>query len=116
VILALTRKNKLRRATLLALCALVFFFALHAKTAVYGARHSANITPSTAGKLWFSSQKMEPRAPSSAAVVLFWIGLLSLFGLYLHREPRMPNPFLMPAPRHRALRRLHRFLRPPPVL
>ena len=40
-----------------ALCVLVFMFALHAKTAVYNGGAPAKVTPSTASKLWLNGQK-----------------------------------------------------------
>jgi hypothetical protein len=109
-------QNKVFWRTLaLAFCALVFFFALHAKTSVYNGS-SANVTPSTASKLWVSGQKMETHAPESATGgVLFWMSVLCLFGLYFHSERIFESAFLEPAPCNLPLRHLHRFLRPPPV-
>ena len=108
------RKNILWRATLLWLCALVFFFALHAKTAVYNGGSPAKATPSTASKLWLSGQKMEAQTLQSAGVVLFWIAFTCLFSLYLHRQPRVLSAVVIPSPNNLRLRYLHRFLRPPP--
>ena len=51
--------ERLWRGLLLMLCALVFMFALHAKTAVYNGSAPAKVTPSTASKLWLNGQKME---------------------------------------------------------
>jgi hypothetical protein len=110
----LTRNKPLWRATLLWLCALVFFFALHAKLAVYTGGAPAKVTPSTASKLWLSSQKMETQTPQSTGVVLFWIAFTCLFGLYLHREPKVRSAELTPPPNDLKLRHLRRFLRPPP--
>ena len=109
------RNETLWRATLLWLCSLVFFFALHAKLAVYNGDAPAKVTPSTASKLWVSSQKMESQTLESAGVVLFWIAFTSLFSLYLHREPRVQSVFVTPPPTLFPQRHLRRFLRPPPV-
>ena len=106
------------RLLLLTLCVLVFMFALHAKTAVYKGRATAKVTPSTAtaSKLWLGDgQKMEVRSVDSGGAALFWMAVLCLIGLYLHRELRVQSAFIAPAPRNIPLRYLHRFLRPPPV-
>jgi hypothetical protein len=102
------------RATLLWLCALVFFFALHAKVAVYNNGTPAKVTPSTASKLWLSGQKMEAQAPQSTGLVLFWIAFSCLFSLNLHRAPKVRSAIARPLPNDLRLRHLHRFLRPPP--
>ncbi len=109
------RNKTLWRATLLVLCALVFFFALHAKTAVYNNGAPAKITPATSLKLWLSGHKMESETLESASVVLFWIAFTCLFGLLLHQEPKVHSVFITPPPSNLPLRHLHRFLRPPPV-
>lgn len=108
------RKETLWRVTLLGLCALVFFFALHAKIAVYNGGAPAKATPSTASKLWISGQKMEAQTLQSAGVVLFWIAFTCLFSLLLHREHKVRSVVLVPPPNDVRLRHLHRFLRPPP--
>lgn len=109
------RHNTLRCAMLLALCALVFLFALHAKTAVYNGGAPAKVTPATASKLWLSGQKMEVRSVDSSAGVLFWMMALCLFGLCLQRESGVQSVFLAPLPRNLSLRYVQRFLRPPPI-
>ena len=84
-----TMKTKMRwRAQLIMLCALVFMFALHAKTSVYSGTGPAKVTPSTASKLWLSGQKMEVQSVDSGSGMLFWMAVLCLVGLYLHRELR----------------------------
>ncbi len=108
------RKNLLWRVTLLWLCALVFFFALHAKTAVYNGGAPAKATPSTASKLWLSGQKMEAQTPLSPGVVLFWIAFTCLFSLYLLHEPKVRSAVVVRSPDNLRLWQLHRFLRPPP--
>jgi len=103
------------RALLLTLCALVFMFALRAKTEVYNGSAAAKVTPSTAAKLWVSGQKMEIQSIDSSSGVLFWMAVLWLVGLYLHRELRVQSAFLTQPPRNLPLWQTHRFLRPPPV-
>jgi len=110
------QNQKLWRSLAVAFCALVFFFALHAKTAVYNGGTSGNLTPSTACKLWTSGQKMEAQSFDAGGEVLFWMAVLCLFEPYLRREPRVHSAFLLPPPSNLLLRHLHRFLRPPPVL
>lgn len=100
---------------LLMLCALVFLFALHAKTAVYNGGAPAKITPTTASKLWLSGQKMEVLSVDSISAVLFWMAVLCLFTPFFRREPIVHSVFLTPPPRNYSLRYLQRFLRPPPV-
>ena len=95
---------------------LVFSFALHAKTGVYGDGIPVKVTPSTAGKLWLNGQKMEIQpVTSSPSVLLFCIALFLIYRLYLHRKPRVPTAHCLPAARHLSLWHSHRFLRPPPV-
>jgi ABC-type uncharacterized transport system permease subunit len=113
--LRIMRNNTLRHATLLALCALVFMFAFHAKTAVYNGGAPANLTSATAAKLWLSGQKMEVRPIDSSTVALFWMAVVCLFGLFLHREPRVQSVLITPSPRNLTLQYVQRFLRPPPV-
>lgn len=111
-----TMKTKMRwRAQLIMLCALVFMFALHAKTSVYSRTGPAKATPSTASKLWLSGQKMEVQSVDSGSGMLFWMAVLCLVGLYLHRELRARSAFLAPFPKNLPLRQVHRFLRPPPL-
>jgi hypothetical protein len=101
---------------LLALCALVFSFALHAKTSVYGDGIPVKITPTTAAKLWLNGQKMEIQpVVSSPSALLFCVAVLLSYRLYLHRELRVRSIFLLPAPRYLSLWYSHRFLRPPPA-
>jgi hypothetical protein len=99
---------------LLTMCALVFMFALHAKTSVYNSGAPAKVTPTTASKLWFSGNKMEVQAIDSSTAILFWMAFACLFGLFLHSKRRVQSVFLSPPPRNRSLRYVQRFLRPPP--
>ena len=107
--------KNLWRALLFALCALVFFFALHAKTAVYSGISPVKATPSTASKLWLNGQKLDLPPVDSTSVAVFWMALLCLYSLSLRREGFVRNTFLVPPPRNSALRHLHPFLRPPPA-
>jgi len=114
VSLRIMQNRVLWRTLGLAFCALVFFFALHAKTAVYEGS-AAKITPSTASKLWVSGQKLEiPTLKSCTGTLLFWMAAICLLSLYFHNERLAQSVFVVPAPKDRPLRHLHRFLRPPP--
>ncbi|MGA2905581.1 MAG: hypothetical protein ABSD98_17280, partial [Candidatus Korobacteraceae bacterium] len=64
--LRIMQNKTLWRAMPVAFCALVFFFALHAKTAVYNAGPAGKLTPSTACKLWSSGQKMQAQSQSQS--------------------------------------------------
>lgn len=111
------KQNKASWRTLaIVFCALVFFFALHAKTAVYNNGAPARLTPSTSSKLWSSGQKMETTSFASDGGVLLWMALFCLLQPYFRREPRAHSAFRAPSPSDLPLRHLHRFLRPPPVL
>jgi hypothetical protein len=104
----------LRAALPAVFCLLVFFFALHAKTAVYGAANQARITPSTASKLWSSGQKFDVDCFAPQSAPLFWPVLLTLLGLFLCEQPFIKAALIVPPPGNLRLRHLHRFLRPPP--
>ena len=113
--LRIMQNKVLWRTLAVGFCALVFFFALHAKTSVYNGS-SIKVTPSTSSKLWVSGQEMDTHAPESATgSLLFWMTVLCLFGLYFHSERIVEGAFLEPAPTNLPLRHVHRFLRPPPV-
>ena len=114
--LRIMQNKHLWRAFGVAFCALVFFFALHAKTAVYNNGAPAKLTPSTSCKLWTSSQKMETPSLGVSGGVLFWMAALLLLTLYLRRHVCVCSAFLVPPPGILPLRHLSRFLRPPPVL
>jgi hypothetical protein len=109
-----THNGGLWRKLLLALCALVFFFALHAKTALYNGAAPVKVTTSTASKLWLNGQKMQVQSVDSSACALFWMAVFCLCGLYLHREPFVQSPVLVPPSSTLTLHYLRRFLRPPP--
>jgi hypothetical protein len=112
-----TNQNKARlRWLTIAFCALVFFFALHAKTAVYNGGKSAKLSPSTSCKLWSSGQKMETKSFATGSGVLFWMALFCLLAPYFRSEPRTHSAFIAPFPSNLLRHHLHRFLRPPPVL
>ena len=109
-----THYGGLWRKLLLALCALVFFFALHAKTALYDGAAPVKVTTSTATKLWLNGQKMQVQSVDSSACALFWMTVFCLWGLYLHREPFVQSAIPVPPSSTLTLLYLHRFLRPPP--
>lgn len=94
---------------------LVFFFALHAKTAVYNDGIPAKVTPSTASKLWLSGQKMEIQSLETITYMLFWTAALYLLGLCLQPEHGILSRLVTPPLGNLPLRHLNRFLRPPPV-
>ncbi len=112
--LRITQKEVLWRVLVVVFCALVFFFALHAKTAVYNSS-APKITPSTASKLWVSGQKTETHSLESSTNLWFWMTLFCLFSLRFRSERMVKTAFVAPVPRNRPLCYLHRFLRPPPV-
>ena len=103
------------RTPMLGLCGLVFFFALHAKIAVYNGGTPVKVTPSTASKLWLNGQKLQIPSVDSSSGALFWMRALCLWGLHLQQERRVQRALLTPPPSNLALRHLHPFLRPPPV-
>ena len=110
--------NVLWRVQLITLCALVFLFAFHAKTAVYKSGVPISVTPSTSSKLWLNGHKMEVRSVDFSAAVMFWMAVLCLYGVYLRQDPRVRSASVLPTPRNMRLlylHRLHRYLRPPPV-
>jgi hypothetical protein len=109
-------QERLWRALLLALCGLVFFFALHAKIAVYNGGAPVKATPSTASKLWVNGQKMQVRSDDSSPSALFVVTLLCLCGMFLQSVERVQSAVLTAPPNDRTLRYRRRFLRPPPVL
>jgi hypothetical protein len=110
------QNRKLCWALSIAFCALVFFFALHAKTAVYNGGTTASLTPSTASKLWRSGQSVEAQSVAAGYGVLLWMAVFCLFEPRLRREAPLCSVHLTPFHGNLPLRHLHRFLRPPPVL
>jgi len=113
---SITQDKTLRRATLFALCALVFFFAWHAKTAVYSGSGPVKASPSTAAKLWLSSQKLGLPSVESSAPPLFASMVLCLWVLCVRKERLDVPAYLTPPTTSRTLCALHLFLRPPPAL
>lgn len=107
--------ERLWHTPVLALCGLLFFFALHAKIAVYNGGIPAKVTPSTASKLWINGQKMQVPSVDSSPNALFWIALFCLFGLYLNRVGRVQSVALTASRTDLTLRYRRRFLRPPPI-
>jgi hypothetical protein len=109
------QNEKLWRAVPIAFCALVFFFALHAKTAVYDGGSPGKVTPSTASKMWSSGRKMQTPSVDASGGLLFWMGVICLFAPSFHREPRVHSAFGTPPASDLSVWYLHQFLRPPPV-
>ena len=64
--------------------AVVFLFAFHAKTGVYGSGPGVKVTASTSAKMWLNGQRaeVEPTAPSGT--LLIWFAILFIHYLYLH--------------------------------
>jgi hypothetical protein len=109
------RNQTLERSLSVFFSVLVFFFALHAKTAVYNGGVPVRTTPSTASKLWLSGQKTPVPSLETISDMLFWTASLYLLGLYLQPEHGVPSTLLTPPLRNLPLRHLNRFLRPPPI-
>jgi hypothetical protein len=116
VSLQIQQSKLLRMALPVALCLLVFFFALHAKTAVYNGGSPVKISPATASKLWLSGQKLQaPPIQFDHTPLLFWFLAVSLFGFCLNRRPLIQSVVVVPQPSNIRLWHLRRFLRPPPI-
>ena len=109
------RSRWIRASVPVLLCILVFLFALHAKTAVYGGTSAGKVSPSAASKLWVTSEKMEFRAELLHSVPLFWLFLISVFGLYLSSDCFFRSIVVVPSVSTGRRWRARRFLRPPPV-
>ena len=107
--------RRLWRTPIPALCGLVFFFALHAKIAVYNGGAPVKVTPSTATKLWLKAQKPEVLSLDSSSSALPWMTVPCVWNVYLQRERRVLSAFPPPRSNKLALCHLHPFLRPPPV-
>jgi hypothetical protein len=114
--LRIMRNKNLWRALAVGFCALVFFFALHAKTALYNNGALGKLTPSTSSKLWTSGQKMEAPPVSVNTGVLLWIAALLLLQPSLRRLLPISNTLFVRPPGNLPLSERHRFLRPPPAL
>jgi hypothetical protein len=97
------------------LCLLVFLFAFHAKTSVYGSGAGGEITPSTCAKLWLNGQKLEVEPCLQPVTLLFGFAILLFHGLFTRRELVVQHFSRIPSPRHLGLQDLHRSLRPPPL-
>lgn len=110
------QNKQLWRVIAVGFCVLVFFFALHAKTAVYNNGAPVKLSPSTSSKLWPSGEKMQSRPSVVDNGVLLWMAAFCLLQPYFGRGPRVRRVFIVPHTSNLPLRHLHRFLRPPPVL
>jgi len=95
--------------------AVVFLFALQAKTGVYGSGPGTGVTSPTSAKMWLNGQRaeVEPTAPSGT--VLVWFAILFFHYLYLHRKGEVQTVFRAPTPVRLRLLHWRRCLRPPPV-
>jgi hypothetical protein len=93
----------------------VFLFALHAKTGVYGSGTSGKVTSSTSAKMWLNGQRAEVEPTAQAGALLIWFAILFIHHLYLHRKFGVQTLFRAPAPVRLSLLHWRRCLRPPPV-
>lgn len=112
---AVMQRKTLWRTLAVLVCALVFFFALHAKTSMYTGS-GVNVTPSTSSKLWCGEKiNVETHSLESNVGLLSWMTVLCLFIVFVECEQLESSTPLTPAHSNLSLRYLHRFLRPPPV-
>jgi hypothetical protein len=110
-----TRRGKLLRAAVPAVfCLLVFFFALHAKTAIYHGFSQPKVTPSTASKLWVSGYNVHDRVAPPASTPAFLQVLLVLINPTINGRPALDTLTISPST-DLCLRYSRRFLRPPPL-
>ena len=93
----------------------VFLFALHAKTGVYGSGTSGKVTSSTSAKMWLNGQRAEVEPTAQAGALLIWFAILFIHYLHLHRQFGAQTLFRAPAPVRLSLLHWRRCLRPPPV-
>lgn len=100
------------KVLLLLACMLVFCFALHAKTAVYG--QSSQPQPTTSSKLWANAERFDAPVQISSSTFLWLVVFLASL-LYLHAERRLERECVVIPRQQRSLNYLHRFLRPPPL-
>jgi hypothetical protein len=109
------RKQIFWRTLIVAICALVFCFVLHAKTSMYDSA-GVKVTPLTSSKLWLNGQKLETPSQQSDGELLFCITVLCcMLVLCLNRDRQVYQPVPAREPGNLPLQYLHRFLRPPPV-
>jgi hypothetical protein len=95
--------------------AVVFLFALQAKTGVYGNGHGTGVTSSISAKMWLNGQRAEVEPTAQSGTLLIWFAILFIHYLYLHRKGDVQTLFRVPAPLRRSLLHWRRSLRPPPV-
>ena len=93
----------------------VFLFALHAKTGVYGSSTGVKVTSSTSAKLWLNGQKAVVEPTAQAGTLFAWFAILFIHFLYLHRKFSVHTLFDAPAPVRLRLLNSYHCLRPPPI-
>ena len=93
----------------------VFLFAFHAKTGVYGSGTEVKVTASTAAKMWVNAEKTDVEPQSPSGTLLIWFAILFINYLHLHRRFGVPTLFRAPAPARLSLLHWRHCLRPPPV-
>ncbi len=95
--------------------AVVFWFALHAKTGVYGNNNSAKITSATSAKMWLNGQKATVEPSAQTGALLIWFAILFIHFLHLHRKFHIESSCPTPDPVRLRLLNWSRYLRPPPI-
>lgn len=98
------------RILLVLACVLVFSFALHAKTAVYG---HASPQPSTSSKLWMSDAQWQPSTVVPSSTLMWLAAFLSYLGCWHNVRRNDAAPVVVAREQWRQ-QYLNRFLRPPP--
>lgn len=100
------------RLLLLLSCILLFYFAFHAKTAVY--HNPSHLDGSTSSKLWLNGGKLESDVAVFDSLVLWALALLLLLPSISSKQA---YPLLRVAPVTVRSKKqyLARFLRPPPT-
>jgi len=104
----------IRWLLLLAACAVVFFFAFHAKVGAYDHGLGAKPTAATASKLWLDGQKTEI-PPLGSTLIVLWFAVIVLHHVPLCRAARTGEAVRKPAPARVSLLDAHSFRRPPPA-
>ena len=94
--------------------AVVFLFAFHAKTGVYGRGSDVKVTATTSAKLWLNGQKADVKPRIQTGTLSIWFALLLLHLSFVWAKSGIRNLFDIAPPPRLALD-YRRFLRPPPV-
>jgi hypothetical protein len=100
------------RLLLLLSCVLVFYFAFHAKTAVY--QSPSHLEGSTSSKLWLNGGKLGSDVSVFDSAVLWALTLILLLPSISSKQA-FRSVRLVPVSVRNNKQYLSRFLRPPPV-